>query len=418
MALSVVLALLLGCSNGTGAGATTSTAPPSGSSDTPTSPTAPTSSAAATSAPTAHSPTNTAAPSPRDPIRACAASTLADLGREQRIGQLLMVGLDTNAAPSSLDAVIAGSHVGNVVYLGGWSGATTVAAASRHLQQQASTSATGGVPMLVAADQEGGVVQQLRGDGFTRIPPALTQGTWSRSRLTSQASEWAGELRAVGVNVNLAPVADTVPERIGKANAPIGKWGRQFGSDPKAVSRSVSAFVEGMRAGGIEPTLKHFPGLGRVRSNTDFDSTGITDDVATVTDPLLAPFAAGVDDGAGLVMVGSARYPKIDARNRALFSRAVVSDLLRERLGFTGVAITDDVNAEAVRDVPAAERAVRFVAVGGDVVLTGDPTVVPAMARAVADKAEAEPAYAATVDAAATRVLALKARMGLLPCSP
>ncbi len=105
--------------------------------------------------------------------------------------------------------------------------------------------------------------------------------------LTEAAASWAEELKAAGVNVNLAPVTDTVPEDIGRANEPIGKWGRQYGSTPEAVSRSATAFLEGMLEGGVQGTVKHFPGLGRIRNNTDFSSTGITDEVATEDDPFL-----------------------------------------------------------------------------------------------------------------------------------
>ena len=172
-----------------------------------------------------------------------------------------------------------------------------------------------------------------------------------------------------------------------------------------------------MLAGGVEGTVKHFPGLGRIRSNTDFNSTGITDDVTTAKDPFLEPFAAGVDAGAGLVMVGSAKYSKLDKGVPAMFSEKIVTDLLRDDLGYAGVVITDDVNAAAVEGVPAAQRAVRFVDAGGDIVLTGDASVAPAMLRALADQAAADPAFAKKVDAAVVRVLTLKERMGLLPCS-
>lgn len=327
-----------------------------------------------------------------------------------------MVGFDTAAPRTSLDAVIAGSHVGGVVYLGGWTGADGVRATSRHLQGRATPAATGGVKLLVAADQEGGQVQQLRGAGFTRIPSALAQGAEADSTLRTRATGWAEELAAVGVNVNLAPVADTVPASIGRANQPIGRWERQFGAEPGEVSRSSVAFLRGMRAGGVEGTLKHFPGLGRIRSNTDFSATGITDTVATVDDPHLEPFRAGIRAGAGLVMVGSARYPKLDPRDRAMFSSAVVTGLLRDRLGFDGVVVTDDVNAEAVRSVPAGERAVRVVRAGGDVVLDGNPADAPAMSRALRAEAKADPRFADRVAESAERVLTLKARMGLLRC--
>ncbi|MGL5927325.1 MAG: glycoside hydrolase family 3 N-terminal domain-containing protein, partial [Dermatophilaceae bacterium] len=263
-----------------------------------------------------------------------------------------------------------------------------------------------------------GEVHQLRGDGFTRPPSAKEQAGMTPARLTEEATGWARELKAAGVNVNLAPVTDTVPADIGRDNEPIGKYGRQYGSTPAVVERASLAFLRGMLAGGVEGTVKHFPGLGRITNNTDFSSTGITDRTTTASDPYLAPFAAGIEGGAGLVMVGSARYEKLDAGVPAMFSSAIVTDLLRGRLGYQGVVVTDDLNAEALDDVSAADRAVRFVAAGGDLALTGRASDAPRMLDAIAAKATADDAFAAKVDAAVARVLTLKYRMGLLPCSP
>ncbi len=239
----------------------------------------------------------------------------------------------------------------------------------------------------------------------------------SPSALTKAATGWARQMRAAGVNVNLAPVTDTVPASLGTGNAPIGKYHREYGSDPATVEKASTAFIEGMLAGGVEATVKHFPGLGRIRNNTDFDSTGITDDTTTADDPYLQPFAAGVRAGAGLVMVGSARYSKIDPGTPAMFSHTIVTDLLRGDLGFDGVVITDDVNAAAVRAVDPGRRAVEVVAAGGDIVLTGDASLAPAMLGALTKKAAADDGFAAEVDASVQRVLTLKDRMGLLPCS-
>ena len=373
---------------------------------------APTTSASASATP------STASPSPStDAAAACVSATVEAMTAAQRLGQLFMVGFDTNAPLGSLDDLVGGSHVGNVIYLGGWDGADKVTRTSEHLQGLVSGKSTGDVGLLVAADQEGGEVHQLRGEGFTRPPSAKEQATMSSAALTRAATGWARELKAAGVNVNLAPVTDTVPTSIGRANEPIGRYGRQYGSDPETVERASAAFLEGMLAGGIEGTVKHFPGLGRIRNNTDFHSTGITDDVTDAHDPFLQPFAAGVRAGAGLVMVGSARYSRLDPKVPAMFSAPIVTDLLRGDLGYDGVVITDDVNAQAVRSTPAPQRAVRFLDAGGDIVLTGNAAVAPAMIAAVKAKAADDTAFAAKVDASVQRVVTLKERMGLLPCS-
>lgn len=373
---------------------------------------APTSPPASTSATPSATPTPTPTPTPT-----CAEATFDAMSEEQRIGQLLMVGFDTVASLTALDGRIGADHVGNVIYLGGWDGADKVTRTSEHLQGLVTQKSTAGVGLLVAADQEGGEVHQLRGEGFTRPPTASEQAEMSAAALTRAATGWAQQLKAAGVNVNLAPVTDTVPASIGTANGPIGRYHREYGSDPATVEKASAAFIKGMLDGGVEATVKHFPGLGRIRNNTDFNSTGITDDTTTADDPYLEPFAAGVEAGAGLVMVGSARYSKLDPGVPAMFSAPIVTDLLRTKLGFDGVVITDDVNAEAVASVAPAQRAVRFLAAGGDIVLTGDASVAPVMLDALAAKAAADDGFAAKVDDSVHRVLALKDRMGLLPCS-
>ena len=404
---TALLALALAGCSGDPAGSGTS---PSLSTPAPSSPTA-------TSATSSAPPTTPSAAPTQDAAAACVSSTVEAMTPQQRLGQLFMVGFDTNASLGRLDDLVRDSHVGNVIYLGGWDGADKVTRTSEHLQGLVSGTSTGDAGLLIAADQEGGEVHQLRGEGFTRPPSAKEQATMSSAALTRAATGWARELKAAGVNVNLAPVTDTVPADIGRANEPIGRYGRQYGSDPETVERASAAFLKGMLAGGVEGTVKHFPGLGRIRNNTDFSSTGITDDVTDADDPFLEPFTAGVKAGAGLVMVGSARYSKLDPKVPAMFSAPIVTDLLRGDLGYDGVVISDDVNAQAVRGTPAPQRAVRFIDAGGDIVLTGKASAAPAMIAAVKAKAAGDDGFAAKVDASVRRVVTLKERMGLLPCS-
>lgn len=328
-----------------------------------------------------------------------------------------MVGLDANAGRTSLDRLVAGRHLGGVILLGGWyDGAASVRTTTRHLAALAGR-ATGDLGLLLAADQEGGAVQQLRGRGFTRFPSAREQGATSARQVTATATTMAKQLKAAGINVNLAPVADTVPADVGRSNAPIGRWGREYASDPKVVGTMVTAFVKGMAAGGVASTIKHFPGLGRITGNTDLTSKGITDRTATVTDPHLAPFVTGIAAGADLVMVGSAIYSRLDPGTHAIFSKAIVTDLLRERLGYDGVVITDDVGAaKAVAAVPVAERATRFIAAGGDIVLTARPSTVAPMHEAITARMGSDAAFAEQVEAAVTRVVELKVGMGLARC--
>ena len=330
-----------------------------------------------------------------------------------------MVGLHPSGSSRELAAQVRAQRLGGVIYLGGWEGSAAVRTVSARLQAAAAHTPRGRLGLLVAADQEGGQVQQLRGQGFSTIPSARTQATLGPTGLEKSARTWSLELRQAGVNVNLAPVADTVPTSLGSGNAPIGQYHRDFvPGDPRANAGYAAAFVRGSLAAHVAPTLKHFPGLGRVRSNTDVAATGITDSTTSATDPYLGPFREGIAAGAPMVMLSSAYYPRLDAQNQAMFSRAIVTTLLRGRLGFDGVAITDDVGAaRAVADVPIGQRATRFIAAGGDIVLTVNASQAPTMLAAITARAAQSPAFASQVRAAATRVVGLKTRLGVASCA-
>lgn len=327
-----------------------------------------------------------------------------------------MVGLDGSRTASSLDAMIADDHIGNIFFIGGWRDSGNVLDASDHVQQQATSASTKKVGFLIAADQEGGQVQQLKGTGFPPLPSALDQGAMPSAQRLDLTRSIGRQLKTAGVNMNLAPVADTVPPGNPRSNEPIGRWSRQYGNDPATAAAGVTDAVKGMESGGVLTTLKHFPGLGRVTGNTDFTTSGIVDNQTTADDQYLQPFRAGIAAGAGAVMVSSAYYAKIDPAHQAIFS-AKVMNVLRQDLGFTGVVISDDLNAVAIRSVATGERAVQMIRAGGDIALTGLAAAGPLMAEAITLEADADPTFRAQVDASVTRVLTLKTRAGLTPCS-
>ncbi len=413
VAAVTAVALLAACTAGPDpTGAASTSAGPTGAATSPTSapvtPTTPPTTPPTTSA----APTTTSAPAPAS----CVDRLVAGLTPEQKAGQLVMVGAQAAQPVGALDAVLRDQRVGGVTLLGTWSGSATVSAAVAHWQSLG-TAASGGIGTLVAADQEGGQVQHVRGAGFTSTASALAQGR-SPAGVARTSSTVGAQLRSAGVDVDLAPVADTVTAAFAPRNAPIGALDREYGHDPATVAASVRAAVGGLQGAGVSAALKHFPGLGRVTGNTDLTASGTTDDTTTADDAYLGPFRAGIEAGADLVMVSSALYPRIDPDHRAAFSPAVVTGLLRQGLGFTKVVVTDDVGAaKAVAAVPVGERATQFVAAGGDIVLTGLPSTVPTMTAALVDRAAADPAFAAQVDAAVTRVLDLKTRHHLTPCA-
>lgn len=326
-----------------------------------------------------------------------------------------MVGVDSGGGLSDRQAeVMDEAHVGSAILLGNsTSGATAVRRLTDEVRESVDRPA--GVRMLLAADQEGGQVQRLQGDGFDRIPSAMEQARQSSGSLQDSAERWGRQLTKAGIDADLAPVADVVPAELRNLNQPIGVLRRGYGPDPRTVAAKVAAFTRGMDAAGVATAVKHFPGLGAVRGNTDFEAR-VVDSDTTRDDADLAGFAAAVGANVDMVMISSAYYAKIDAKAPAAFSTTVVTTMVREDLGFTGVVISDDLAGVALQFVSPGERALRFLRAGGDLMIIGDPTSLPTMVAAVRRQARSNPAFAQQVTQHATRVLQLKQRRGLARC--
>jgi len=333
----------------------------------------------------------------------------------QRVGQLFMVGTPATSVSSQTVTDIQSYHVGNVLLTGRSSaGVAATAAISAALQAKADGPSTSGVPLFISTDQEGGNVQVLSGSGFSTIPTALTQGSYAASTLRADAQTWGSQLKAAGVNVNLAPVLDTVPSAaFAPSNKPIGYYQREYGYDPTTVSTEGGAFAQGMADAGIDATIKHFPGLGRVTQNTD-TSSGVTDSQTTRYDSYVTPFADAVHAGVPFVMVSLAYYSKIDPANPAAFSPTVVTGMIRGDLGFNGVIVSDSLGATQVSSWTPADRAINFFNAGGDLALMNDPSILPAMYNAVLNKVNTDSTFKSKIEASVMRVLTAKQNRGLL----
>lgn len=386
------------------------TTPSSG--PTPSAP-APSSPASAATSPSAAPSSATASRSPGG-ADGCAA-LVADLDRSERIGQLFMPGVGVPAWNDSVATTFAEAEVGTVLLLEnteiGQSGIKDLTDQIKGAIDQPE-----GVELMVAADQEGGLVQRLKGEGFSEMPAATEQAQLSDAELRASAEDWGSQLREAGVGINLAPVADVVPAEVGDANEPIGALDRGYGSDADTVSAKVDAFAAGMDAAGVATSVKHFPGLGRVQGNTDLE-TRVVDDSTTREDADLAGFGSAVENGSDMVMVGSAIYSQIDAEFPAMFSDTVIEGMIRDDLDFDGVVISDDVGAaKAVSHLSPGERVVDFLTAGGDVVINADPSILPAMVEAVEEQADSDEEFAAELEVKATRVLTMKAARGYADC--
>lgn len=233
-------------------------------------------------------------------------------------------------------------------------------------------------PLVVCVDQEGGVVQRFRGDGFTALPALAALGRlWNRdpARAVALAEEhaWvmAGELRALDVDLSFAPVLD-----LARGNRAIGT--RALHADPEAVAALGQAYVRGMHLAGMAATLKHFPGHGSVPQDTHHEVAVDTRTLEQLQAADLRPFAAGFAAGAEAVMMAHVTYPAVDAQP-AGYSARWIGGVLRARMGFAGLVISDDVGMAAAAGAGGvAARVAAHYAAGCDVVLACAPVQVPA----------------------------------------
>ena len=197
-------------------------------------------------------------------------------------------------------------------------------------------------PPLLSVDQEGGRVLRVR---ETPWPPMRVLGNIDDPALTRQtASAIGAELRAMGFNLDWAPCTDVDSN---PDNPVIGD--RSFSRDPHAVARHAIAFLEGLHAVGVMGSLKHFPGHGDTNLDSHVDLPVVDKDVGDLQHLELAPFQAAVEHGADIVMSAHVMFPAIDEAVPATMSAPILRGWLRERLGFRGVLVSDDMEMGAVR---------------------------------------------------------------------
>jgi beta-N-acetylhexosaminidase len=351
-------------------------------------------------------------------------ATLKSLSTPELVGQLLMGRLNStylsadSAEFDALAALVRDVHMGGFCAFGGVElvppvmlnptyGSTILgqplelAAILNRLQGLAK------VPLLVGADFEHGV--GMRVNGGTRFPRAMAFGAAGDPALVREASRLAGvEARAIGVHVNFAPVADV---NNNPRNPVINI--RSFGEDPVRVGTMVRSAVDGLQAGGVIATLKHFPGHGDTAVDTHLGLATVPHDRARLDRVELAPFRDGIAAGAGAAMVAHVEMPALDPTpGPATFSAPIVTGLLRQELGFDGVIYTDSMRMDAVNAmVEPGAAAVRAVEAGADVVLdSADPRAAFAALNAAVASGRLT---RARLEVSARRVLAHKARLGL-----
>jgi beta-N-acetylhexosaminidase len=264
------------------------------------------------------------------------------LPQEAVLGQLLPAFEGSEPPDWLLNRVAAGHAHGVTVFLRANAAHADDLA---HLTERLHSAAPGHLPLLIGADQEGGQLVGL-GHDSTRFPGAMALGAADDEVLTEEVGvATARELRALGITVNYAPVCDVAVE---PGNVSLGT--RAFGSEPRDVARHAAALTRGLQSGGVVATPKHFPGFGAVDVDPHYALAAIDGDMEALEARELVPFRAAFEAGAHMVMSGHVSLPGVtgDRSLPATVSRQVMHDLLRERLGFGGVSITDAMDMKAV----------------------------------------------------------------------
>ena len=265
-------------------------------------------------------------------------------GIDRRIGGLFMVGLPGTALDGETDGFIQKYRpAGLILFSRNIRNPLQLAMLCNDLQDRAMK--YHGVPLFLSVDQEGGRVARL-GKPFTLFPgnTAIGKDPSPVERALHFARTTAKEMRLVGLNMDLAPVVDVLR---GKPEKHLE--GRAFGGDPGKVALLGSTVIRELQANGIMAVAKHFPGLGGTTLDPHHQLPTINVPASELERVDLVPFAAAIDSDVSAIMTSHARYPALDADNPATLSKRIIMSVLRERMGFNGLIISDDLEMGAIR---------------------------------------------------------------------
>jgi len=375
------------------------------------------------------SPAPSAAADPPDTLAAVdrVAQIMASMSLREKVGQLFMSRVygfrAKNPAPGAQNAneayggvkdareLFERFPVGAIIYFeyaGNLQHPEQIARLSNGIQRAALD--TGTVPVLISTDQEHGIIERL-GPPATRFPGAMALGATRDAALARETARATGEeLLAVGIGQDLAPVADV---NNNPANPVIGV--RSFGSRAGLVATMTEAQIAGFQQdAGVAATVKHFPGHGDTNIDSHLGLPTIDHDRKTWWELDAPPFEAAIDAGVDVVMTAHVRVPSLDASGKpATLSRPILNGVLRERLGFDGVIMTDSLTMAGVREGWGDDRVpVLALKAGADVL--ADPPDLPVAFRSVMKALEEGELTEKRIDRSVERVLRLKERLGLL----
>jgi beta-N-acetylhexosaminidase len=293
-----------------------------------------------------------------------AAQITASLPLEKKVGQIIHIGLYGKAASSSIEEVIRRYHPGGIILFAANLGRAPEIKKLNADLQRLSLKHTG-IPLLISIDQEGGRVIRVT-DGVTDFPGMMALGQSGDLRLAYVTGFiTARELRSLGFNFILAPVLDVN----NNPDNPVINT-RSAGSDPAIVSEIGTAYMLGVIDARSLPAIKHFPGHGDTNTDSHYALPVISRTEAQLNEVELLPFKKAIDAGAPAVMVAHILFEQLDHENPSTLSPAIVNGLLRTKLGFQGLVITDAMEMKAVADrYPMGEAALKALKAGVDITL-------------------------------------------------
>jgi beta-N-acetylhexosaminidase len=289
---------------------------------------------------------------------------ISKMSLEDKIGQMILAGVSGTTMDANAKQLISQLHVGGIIF---YKYNFDTPAQTVQLVNQLKAKNSSSLPLLLGVDQEGGRVTRLPG-GLVNFPPNKQIGQVNNPDFSYKVGTLLGhEVKEFGLNLDFGPVLDI---NSNPTNPVIGD--RSFGNNPKIVSRLGIQTMKGIQSQNVIPTIKHFPGHGDTSVDSHLELPVVNKSLKELKELELIPFERAIDQGADVVMVAHILLPELDKNNPASMSKAVMTDLLRKQLSFTGVIITDDMTMGAITEhFDIGKAAVESVKAGSDIILVG-----------------------------------------------
>lgn len=360
-----------------------------------------------TEAPTEPTEAPTEPPTEAKPHETAAQALLETMSLREKVCQMFFVSPTTltgyagaTVAGEATRTALTEYPVGGIIYFG-----DNVRSAEQVTEMISGTQSFSEIPLFIGVDEEGGRVSRLSGAGIaTALEPMAVYGAAGDAEAVRAMGRTLGqELTAAGFNVDFAPVADVVTD---PANREIGD--RAFSSDAAIAAELVAAMTGGLQEGGAIACVKHFPGHGSTSADSHLGLSVSQRTLEELRQTEWLPFRAGIDAGAGMVMISHMSLPEVVGDNTPCdLSYTVVTELLRQELGYEGLIITDSHEMGAITDTyGCGEAAVMAIEAGCDMVLM--PLDLETAVHAVLEAVEEGRLPEARIDESVLRILTLK----------